>query len=101
MDKHCYSNDYETFVATSVEEAFAIYLEWGWGDIDDDHKIEEWCQCNGDVQHAIFLEDRDPGAVIPTEATIVKKEEWATVYSATYDQWAAANDIGLLSSTEY
>jgi hypothetical protein len=103
-DKHLYTNGTDTFVSTSVEEAFKLYQDYYKEDAGDE--LIDWYQEQDDQKQRIHLEHYPepndvPFRIVPDEATVLEKGEWEWLYEATCKQWADACPLGFLCSTEW
>lgn len=97
--KHLYTNDYETFVATSLEDAYDTYCKL-YGETPDDDQRGNWHEVPDGDDQRIWFDQGDVPDFIPTVAVIFKRDGQRVIYSAKASEWASVYSPGFLCSTE-
>jgi hypothetical protein len=83
-DLHCFSDDVDTVIAASVEDADAAYDEWAGGDTGQERA--RWTQLPDDK---------------PLTITVDPELNRGRRVTKTCAEWVASNGRGFLCSTEY
>ena len=92
MDLHVFFDDYEWYIAESIDEAKAFQREFGGCSIED-QECSDWHQVLDDREMRIWL-DPDTGDVsAPCDGAIF--------VSGSCEAWAESYGPGFLASTEY
>lgn len=99
-----FSNEYDWYVATDLDDAIAQW-EMHSGEKISDYNREDWAEVNLDQEWKMYypddLFDDFDGKNIPAGAIAEPNRDGRLTVKATFRDWAEHNGRGFLCSTEY
>lgn len=102
-DLHLYTNDTDTVIAYSIDDAIVLWEESIGEDYADYEESDPFHQVPDDALFPVWFED-DPGDVSTMEGATVKPGKWLIFnfkLTATAEAWAKLRGRCYLCSTEY
>ncbi len=96
-----FTNDTDTYIAKSVDDALAAFKETVGGDyvLDGYGEKDDWWECDPEDYETIHFEDGR--MVFPREFEVLERKEYFVMAKARLKDWIVFNGRGFLSSTEF